>query len=81
MRKRGADKGAVMREVGTPFTVVVTLKRKTEAALLVEDEDGEEVWIPNSQVHDDSEIWDESKIGEEGKLVIPEWLALKKGWL
>ena len=49
MRKRGADKGAVMREVGTPFTVVVTLKRKTEAALLVEDEDGEEVWIPNSQ--------------------------------
>lgn len=70
-----------MREIGTPFTISVTLKRKTDAALLVEDEDGEEVWIPNSQVHDDSEIWDESKIGDEGKLVIPEWLALKKGWL
>ena len=70
-----------MREIGTPFTISVTLKRKTDAALLVEDEDGEEVLIPNSQVHDDSEIWDESKIGDEGKLVIPEWLALKKGWL
>jgi hypothetical protein len=63
------------------FSIEVTLKRKTAAALLVEDEDGEEVWIPSSQVDDDSEIWDDSKVGEQGKLVIPEWLATKKGWL
>ena len=63
------------------FGVQVTVLRKTDAALLVEDENGEEVWIPLSQIHDDSEIWDESKAGEQGKLVIPEWLATKKGWL
>ena len=63
------------------FGVQVTVLRKTDAALLVEDENGEEVWIPLSQIHDDSEIWDESKVGETGKLVIPEWLATKKGWL
>lgn len=38
--------------------------------------DGEEHWIPQSQVHDDSEIW---KPGDEGKLVITEWIALEKG--
>lgn len=63
------------------FGIEVTLVRKTEAALLVEDENGEEVWIPLSQVHDDSEIWGDTEIGEKGKLVIPEWLATKKGWL
>lgn len=63
------------------FGIQVTVSRKTDAALLVEDENGEEVWIPLSQIHDDSEIWDESKVGEQGKLVIPEWLATKKGWL
>ena len=63
------------------FGIQVTISRKTDAALLVEDENGEEVWIPLSQIHDDSEIWDESKVGEAGKLVIPEWLATKKGWL
>jgi len=47
----------------------------------LEDEDGEEVWIPISQLDDDTEIWEDSEIGEEGKLVIPEWLATKKGWL
>lgn len=63
------------------FDIHVTLKAKTENAILLEDEDGEEVWIPNSQIDDDSEIWNESEKGEEGKLVISEWLATKKGWL
>jgi hypothetical protein len=63
------------------FAIPVTLKRKTDAAILVEDEDGEEVWIPISQLDDETEILEDSEIGEEGKLVIPEWLATKKGWL
>ena len=63
------------------FDIHVTLKAKTANAILVEDPDGEEVWIPNSQIDDDSEIWGESDKGEEGKLVISEWLATKKGWL
>ena len=63
------------------FDIQVTLKAKSKAAILVEDEDGEEVWIPNSQIDDDSEIWEDSELKEEGKLVISEWLATKKGWL
>ena len=35
------------------------LVRKTDRALLV-DIESEEVWIPCSQVHDDSELWRES---------------------
>lgn len=63
------------------FDIHVTLKAKSKAAIFVEDEDGNEVWIPNSQIDDDSEIWEDSEKGEEGKLVISEWLATKKGWL
>ena len=63
------------------FDIHVTLKAKSAKAILVEDEDGEEVWILNSQIDDDSEIWEDSELKEEGKLVISEWLATKKGWL
>lgn len=53
----------------------VTVRRETELALLcVIDE--ELVWIPKSQIHDDSEVY---RKGTEGTLVIPEWLALDKG--
>ena len=37
--------------------------------------DGVKYWIPLSQVDDDSEVW---KSGEEGKLVISEWIANEK---
>jgi hypothetical protein len=63
------------------FDIHVTLKAKSTKAILVEDEDGNEVWIPNSQIDDDSEIWEDSELKEEGKLVISEWLATQKGWL
>jgi hypothetical protein len=51
------------------------VKRQTDKAVLVEA-DGVEAWIPQSQIHDDSEVWKE---GDEGTLVIPEWLAEAKG--
>ncbi len=38
--------------------------------------DGKEECIPQSQISDDSEVW---KPGQEGKLVISEWIALQKG--
>ena len=38
--------------------------------------DGEEVCVPQSTIDDNSEVW---KPGQEGKLVISEWIALKKG--
>jgi hypothetical protein len=36
---------------------------------------GEEVWVPTSQVHEDSEVY---KPGTEGILVIPQWVAEMK---
>lgn len=53
----------------------VTALKETEAALLVEVE-GEEFWIPKSQIHDDSEVY---KVDTDGTLVIPLWLAEKHG--
>lgn len=33
--------------------------------------------IPQSQIHDDSEVY---AAGTEGVLIIPIWLATKRGW-
>jgi hypothetical protein len=32
-------------------------------------------WIPKSQIDDDSEVWKE---GQDGTLVISEWIAMQK---
>lgn len=50
------------------------VKRATDDAILITVE-GENIWIPQSQIHDDSEVWKE---GDTGELVIPMWLAEKK---
>jgi len=50
---------------------------ETEVALLCEV-DGEEVWLPKSQVQDESEVWQK---GDEGTLVVSEWIAKQKGLL
>lgn len=49
--------------------------RETPKAILVEVE-GEEFWIPKSQIDDESEVWQDD---QEGELVIPLWLAEEKG--
>lgn len=49
--------------------------RGTDKALLCLI-DGEEVWIPQSQITDDSEVYE---VGGEGKLVITAWFAGQKG--
>jgi hypothetical protein len=46
----------------------------TAKAILVVCE-GEETWIPASQIDDDSEVY---KAGTEGTLVIPRWVAEMK---
>jgi len=57
---------------------------ETASAILVEapffeDVEGSaEVWIPQSVVHDDSEVYTE---GTDGELVIHYWFAQKKGWV
>jgi hypothetical protein len=55
----------------------VKVRRETEKAILV-DIGGQEIWIPQSAVHDDSEAW---KYGDCGKLVVCTWFARKKGWV
>ena len=52
----------------------VTVKRETKEAILIEV-DEEEYWIPKSQIHDDSEVY---RDGDEGDIIISEWIASKK---
>lgn len=58
---------------------------KTAGAVLCEHELLDEIpnekdrWIPWSQVDDDSEIMEASNKGDEGDLVITNWIAEKKG--
>jgi hypothetical protein len=56
------------------FEGVRALKQTENALLCLID--GEKIWIPQSQISDDSEVWKE---GDEGTLVITEWLAIQKG--
>lgn len=50
----------------------------TDKALLVEAPDLDEpVWVPQSQITDDSEVW---KVGDEGDLHVTDWFASKQGW-
>lgn len=49
--------------------------KETDLAVLCEI-DGEEHWIPKSQIDDDSEVYGED---HEGTLVISQWIADQKG--
>lgn len=53
----------------------VTVKRDSGKALLCLI-DGDDYWIPKSQIHDDSEVYE---METEGTLIIPRWLAEEKG--
>lgn len=53
--------------------------RATDKALFVHIDDGdEEVWVPKSCIHDDSEVY--AADSEPGELVVVEWFARKEGW-
>lgn len=56
------------------------LLKATEMAILVEVE-GDEIWIPKSQIHDDSDVWDDVHDGTEGAVFVSLWWAEKQGWL
>ena len=49
---------------------------ETDLAVCVEGITDEDVWVPKSQISDDSEVW---KKGDEGELIITEWFAEKEG--
>jgi Ser-tRNA(Ala) deacylase AlaX len=52
--------------------------RETEKAILFQQEDGEEYWVPKSVLHDNSEVW---KLGDVGILIVKEWFARKMEWI
>jgi len=60
--------------------VEVELLGKSPTAIQVTD-GKREVWIPNSQIHADSEIYNGAQcdLGDGGILIIPDWLAKEKG--
>lgn len=55
----------------------VKLLRQTDLAGLFEFEDGEEFWIPWSQIEENED--DVSHDGDVGTLSVAEWLAIQKG--
>lgn len=52
----------------------ISVQKETDNAILVEI-DGNDVWIPKSQINADSQVNGE---GDVGTLVISEWIATKK---
>lgn len=51
---------------------------ETNKALLIQLPDDDEVWVPKSQIEDDSEVYAD---GHNGKLVCTKWIAEQKGFL
>jgi hypothetical protein len=58
------------------FEGAVCTKATEKALLCVVN--GEEVWIPQSQIADESEVFDDTD-NAEGTLVVSEWIATQKG--
>lgn len=64
------------RRASVEFKDVEAIK-ETERALLILFEDGREVWLPKSAIHDDSEVFEAE---HEGTLHVFEWFVEKNGW-
>jgi hypothetical protein len=56
----------------TEYFTVEEVKVETQDSLLCLLDTGDEVWIPKSQLKDDSEV---SSKGDTGEIAIPRWLA------
>lgn len=68
---RETDK-AILVKVAESETIVLEQLEKASDGGQVYDE----VWIPKSQIHEDSEV---TESGDEGNLVITRWLAEQMG--
>lgn len=62
------------KEENVEFLDVYCKAETTKACLCVID--GEEHWIPKSQIVEESEVYEE---GQEGVLVLTQWIAEQKG--
>lgn len=62
------------------YDAEATVIHVSPRALLVEI-DGEQFWVPHSQIHDESELSQDSSPGDSGTLVMSTWIAEQKGLL
>lgn len=69
----GGDHFEPREDESFPSTTVIR-EADSGKAILVRFKDGKEKWVPKSQITDESEI---AQVGEQGTLVITEWLAGK----
>lgn len=52
------------------------IKERDKSILVsLEDGDGEEMWIPKSVIHDDSEVYGDGEDEQEGNVVVKKWWA------
>jgi hypothetical protein len=65
-----------MPEFRKKAKIDATAIRETEKAVLCDVGGEKPVWIPQSQIDDDSEVW---KAGDAGILIVNEWFAVEKG--
>jgi hypothetical protein len=59
----------------THVELYVITKAQTDKALLCDFGD-KEVWVPQSQIHDNSDVW---QVGDKGDLMVSVWWATKAG--
>jgi PhoPQ-activated pathogenicity-related protein len=60
------------------FELECVVKRKTDAAIFVETEDGDEYWIPKSQLVD---FDDDQPLKEIESINMSMWIAKQKGFI
>jgi len=66
-----------MKDDEKDFSFTGTVTAVSAKALKVDAGPGDDIWVPKSQIDDScGDSWDE---GEKVELVIPVWLAKKKG--
>ena len=63
-----------------PNEVEVIRESDSGKALLIKDDEGEEFWIPKSQIHEDSEVFKVAGANSYGRLIVTKWLAELEGW-
>lgn len=66
-----------MKQGDPTKSVSVSVVRETEKAILIRTIGGKELWIPKSQIASDSEV---HGTGEEGTLIVSEWIYKQKDW-
>jgi hypothetical protein len=65
-------------EMAKTVEIAVVVEHETDAALLVDHGGGPAVWVPKSQLGDETDV--EGK-GDAGVVELPEWLAIEKGMI